>query len=175
MKKSTKLLVEGLPSLKKYLPVEEKLNIDEIQGLTELEKTMLQLICFFEYPEQNNFNLQELYQNLSNDWLLLALNAINSFFEFDTYLIYKDKHSVIDGGDYLNQNQFIEYLNKNGENYSEAKLSMYIKREIIPEPDLIIAGTKYWLRTTCEKFVRQLKKENKQDVYTFEEKEFKPE
>ncbi len=100
---------------------------------------------FLLFEQKINFGLK----NVSPDeWLLLALNSINVFFAKDTYLIKSSSHSYIDGSDYLNQKDFVNYLNENGEKYSEAKMSVYIKRNIIPEPDLIISDIRYWLKST---------------------------
>lgn len=163
MKNSTEVLIKALPILKKYMPIEnEGGNIERVQGLDEIEKTFLRLAHFFEYPDKNKFDIRELYNHLSDEQLLLALNAIKLFFEKDTFLIKKYNHSIIrDANDYYNQKEFVEYLNEHGQNYSAAKLSVYIQREVIPEPDLIISDTRYWLKSTCEKFVKGIKGDKK--------------
>lgn len=53
----------------------------------------------------------------------------------------------------------MDYLNENGQKYSAAKMSVYIQREVMPSPDLIISDTRYWLKSTCEKFVNELKRQ----------------
>ncbi|WP_186672989.1 hypothetical protein [Sporosarcina sp. BP05] len=160
MKNSTRKVIESLPVLQSHLINEGsvKFKSEEIEGLNQIEKTFLQLVNFFEEPEENKFQLQELYKNLSDDWLVLALDSINVFFEKDTYLIQNKKaHSLTgDGENYLNQKQFVDFLNEKGQNYSEAKLSVYIQRDKMPLPDLVISDTKYWLKDTCEKFADKL-------------------
>jgi len=37
-------------------------------------------------------------------------------------------------------------------NFNRAKLSMYIKRGIVPQADITISGTKSWERLTCERY-----------------------
>lgn len=160
MKKSTSKVIKSLPILEKYLPNSDGISVysSEVEGLNETEKTFLQLVWFFERPEECNFHLQDFYKNLSDDWLVLALDSINLFFEKDTYLMqHKKAHSLTrDGKDYLNQKQFVDFLNENGQNYSEAKMSVYIQREKMPLPDLVISDTKYWLKDTCAKFATEL-------------------
>src|SRR5690625_1319825 len=153
MKSSTRNVIKSFPSLEKHLVFGEKfeMNLHEIQvneGLDQVEYTFLKLICFFEYPEDFKFQLHELYKNLDDDWLLLALESINMFFEKDTYLMKNAAHSVIkEGDDYLNQKEFVDFLNDNEQNYSEAKMSVYIQRKVIPSPDLVISNTRYWLKS----------------------------
>lgn len=155
LKKSTQMILESLPMLKSY--IEDKEN--DLEKLNQIESTFLKLALFFEKPNDNQFELNELLQHLSDDWLLLALNSINTYFQRDTYLIKNPTHSFIDGNNYLNQKDFVEYLNENGEKYSEAKMSVYIQREIIPKPDLILSGTRYWLKSTCEMFLNELQQQ----------------
>lgn len=154
MKKSTNLLIDSLPLLMSYIKGEKT----ETEGqLNEVETTFLKLIRFYEDPENNQFDLKYLYRNLSDDWLLLALSSLNMYFLEDTYLLKNITHSFINGDDYFNQKEFVSYLNENGENYSEAKMSVYIKRNVIPAPDLMISSTRYWTKSTCEKFLNDLK------------------
>lgn len=153
MKQSTQMVLESIPLLENYMKGDKK----KLEGLNQVETTFLNLIKFFENPDEYHFELNSMLENLSDEWLLLALNSINVFFAKDTYLIKSPSHSYIDGSDYLNQKDFVNYLNENGEKYSEAKMSVYIKRNIIPEPDLIISDTRYWLKSTCKNFLRKLK------------------
>lgn len=160
MKKATRNIIESLPILEKHLPNGEGMSTysDEFKALNETEKTLLQLVWFFEKPTEFNFHLQDIYDNLSDDWLVLALDSIFLFFEKDTYLIHNTKtHSFTsDGEDYLNQKEFVDFLNENGQNYSAAKMSVYINRKIIPIPDLVISDTRYWRKDTCKKFAEEL-------------------
>lgn len=153
MKNSTRNVIDSFPLLEEYLINSNK----EIDGLNQVELTFLQLIRFFEEPEKSNFDVQMLYQNLSDDWLYMALTSMHLFFENDTYLMKNVTHSIIkEGKDYLNQTDFVDYLNKNGQNYSLAKMSVYIQRKIIPSPDLVISDTRYWLKSSCEKFLKKI-------------------
>lgn len=163
MKNSTRKVIESLPVLEKYLEDMDNVNF---KNLNPVEKTFLDLVNFFEHPEKHDFQLQNIYQNLNDDWLLLALNAINLFFEKDTYLMKNATHSIIkEGDDYLNQKEFVDFLNENGENYSEAKMSVYVQRGIIPSPDLILSNTRYWLKSTCEMFLSRTKNNDKGASY----------
>lgn len=150
MKNATKIIIEELPIFKKYVELDEN-------ELNKEEKTLLKLITFFENTPENNFNLLDLYLNLSDEWLELSLKAIQTFFEKDTYLLSSNKnnHSII-ANDYLNQKDFVDFLNEKGINFSEAKMSMYVKREVMPEPDLIISNKRFWLKETCEKYLQHL-------------------
>lgn len=156
MKTATKSITEKLPVLEKYLNSNESTLLSDqvLSDLTEVEQVFLRLAWFFENPEKENFNLESIYKKLDNDWLEFSLEMIHLFFLKDTYLIQEPTHSIITEGDYyLNQSRFAAFLSENGLNYDKAKLSMYIKRGIVPKADITISGTKYWERLTCERFL----------------------
>ena len=163
MKKSTSKIIEALPMLEKHLPSGDDMPVafNFVESLNETENTFLKLVFFFEKPNENQFQLQDIYTNLSDDWLVLALDSIRLFFEKDTYLLKNTvTHSLTkDGENYLNQKDFVDFLNENGQNYSEAKLSVYIQRDKMPLPDLVISDTRYWLKDTCKNFADELKKQ----------------
>lgn len=160
---ATDKIIEKFPLVEKELIARDEESSTEHTSseLTEVEQVFLDLALFFENPKEENFNLACLYKHLDNDWLEFALEAIHTFFHKDTFLIQDPTHSIITDGDfYLNQARFAEFLTENGLNYDNAKLSMYIKRGIVPEADITISGTKYWERSTSEKFLEeQLKKD----------------
>lgn len=154
MKNATQNLIDSMPVLKKYLLGE---NVDNIED--PVEKTLLNLAYFFENPYENQFQLNEIYLNLEDDWLILALNSISVFFQQDTYLIKEQGHSYIKNDvNYFNQKSFVDFLNENNQNFSEAKMSVYIKRGIIPAPDLIMDNRRYWKETTCREYLNSINK-----------------
>src|SRR5699024_7124192 len=158
MKQSTKRILEHFPFLEEHLKTNESaLLTDEVLSkLNNVEQIFLRLAWFFENPETENFNLESIYKNLDNNWIELSLEVIRLFFVKDTYLIQKPTHAVITDGDYyMNQSKFANFLTENGLNYDRAKINMYIKRGIIPDPDITVSGTKYWERSTCEKFLKK--------------------
>lgn len=164
MKNSTRHIVESLPPVEKRLKGAETKDKtgDTLDTTDKVIDTFTNLARFFESPEHENFNLQEIYKNLDDDWLVLALKSISIFFAEDTYLLKNTvTHSLTsDGEDYLNQKEFVDFLNERDQNYSEAKMSVYIQRNIIPIPDLVISATRYWLKDTCKRFSDELKSRN---------------
>jgi len=162
MKQATKRILEYFPMLEKYLPSNENtiLSDNALSQVSEVEQVFLRLTWFFENPEKENFNLETLYKQLDNDWLEFALEVILTFFKEDTYLIQNPSHSIITDGDYyMNQSRFAEFLNENGLKYDRSKLNVYLDRGIVPKPDIIISGTMYWERSTCEKFLYEQTKD----------------
>ena len=81
----------------------------------------------------------------------MALELITLYFREDTYLIKKPSFSIVKDNDsnHLNQSQFAEFLTGNGLKYDRAKVKNYYDREIIPTADVIVSGTKYWMRSTA--------------------------
>lgn len=161
MKKTTQRIVEAFPVLKNILnnndlcPSENEL----IKRLNDIEKTFLELACFFEEPNKNSFDLSSLYNYLDNDWLEFALELITIYFREDTYLIQNPSYSLIkDGSEYVSLSQFAKELNSKGLNYNRQKLNLYYSRGKIPQPDLIIGGTKYWNKKTVQDYYEQEKR-----------------
>jgi len=156
---ATDKIIEKFPALEKELYEVEGESTSE---LSDVEQVFLDLALFFENPKEANFNLASLYKHLDNDWLEFALKTIHTFFHKDTFLIQDPTHSIITEGDYyMNQTRFAEFLNENGLNYDNAKLSVYISRGVVPEADITISGTKYWERTTCERFLEEQVQKNR--------------
>jgi len=52
----------------------------------------------------------------------------------------------------LNQSQFAKYLTGQGLKYDRQKIDLYIDRGKLPQPDLIVGGTKYWSHSTAERY-----------------------
>lgn len=148
MKNATKRIIEEIPVIEKYL------KGDLPDQMDEHSKVFLNLALFFEQPNHNSFSMERLFE-LRDEWLELALETVHVFFAKDTYLINNPTHSFIKDEDFLNQSRFVEFLTNNGLKYSKAKLSMYIKRGTMPEPDLILNDTKYWHIKTCEEFLQK--------------------
>lgn len=155
---ATDKIIEKFPVLEKEIDARKDESPTESTSLelTEAEQVFLDLALFFENPKEESFNLASLYEHLDNDWLEFALEVIHTFFHKDTFLIQDPTHSIITDGDYyMNQARFAEFLTENGLNYDNAKMSMYIKRGVIPDADITISGTKYWERLTCEIFLEE--------------------
>jgi len=158
MKAATKKIMEELPVLEQYLNSNESTLLSDqvLSQLTNVEQVFLRLAWFFENPNKENFNLESFYKHLEDDWLEFGLELIHLFFRNDTYLIKEPTHSIITDGDYyMNQSRFAEFLSEHGLNYDKAKLSVYISRGKAPKADIIISGTKYWERPTCERFLKE--------------------
>lgn len=163
MKKAIALIVDKIPSLEKHLNSNHSMLLRK-QALDEVEEPLnavfLELIWFFENPEEANFDLKWLYNELSDDWLSFALNAIELFFKEDTYLIKEDTNSVIVSDEYLDQAGISRFLSDRGiENFPQNKIATYILRGKFPEPDMIISGKKFWNKTTIDKFANFIWKE----------------
>ncbi len=173
MKHSTTEIVKLVPVLSDILNGSEasEPEVIALNSLNQTERTFLKLVIFFESPNENDFNVRELFETLSGEWLSLALKSLNTFFEKDTFLLPKETHSFTTQCDetsiithfkeyshyYLNQKQFVDLLNEYGLNYTEAKFSVYIKRGKVPESDIELSGSRYWLKTTCENHAKELK------------------
>lgn len=163
MKKASKKIISYFPYLEKFIPNNESVLLEQqtLDKLNDTEKVFLKLIWFFEKPTQNNFNLYDLLQYIDKDWLPFALECIVTFFYKDNYFENNRNFSIITNDtEYLNQANFTKYLNEHKDahekKFSRAMLNTYLNRGIIPEPDLEIAGTKYWLKETCEKYLKEI-------------------
>jgi hypothetical protein len=161
MKKTTQRIVEQFANLKEKVVKKQGSSIvdDAIHLSNPVEQTFLQLALFFEYPEEAHFDLASLYKDLDNDWLEWALKLITQFFQEDTFLIQNPSFTMIkDGSDYLNLTQFAQFLTEQGLRYDRQKVNLYYERGKIPQPDLLIGGTKYWSRDTATKYSKEEKK-----------------
>lgn len=158
MKKTTSRIIEAFPVLEdKILTNEHSKELTDL--LNPIEQTFLKLGWFFENPVEFNFNLSTLYKDLENEWLDWALELITQFFREDTHLIQQSSYAIVkDGWEYLNQSQFATFLTQSGLKYDRAKVKNYYDRGKIPEPDLVIGGTKYWRRSTAKQYADGQKK-----------------
>lgn len=160
LKRATKKIVEYFPCLKNSIPNSESVILEQrtLDKLNDTEQVFLKMIWFFEQPHENNFNLYDLLEYVDGDWLSFALECIFVYFSEDTYLIKRPTFSVVtEDKVYLNQNGFTNFLNvhkdKHNKNFSRPMLNTYLKRGLIPKPDLTVADTKYWLKETCEEYL----------------------
>lgn len=173
MKQATDKVLDNFPILKDKIPNYESVLLEEntLEQLNNTEQVFLKMIWFFENPTRNNFNLYDLLEYLDQDWIPFALESIITFFYKDTYLTSQPSFSIItDDTEYMNQTNFVDFLNENkkkhGKNFSRAMLNSYLNRESIPRPDIELAGTKFWLKETCESYlysITQTPKDNMQD------------
>src|SRR5699024_1891361 len=161
MKKSTKLIVEKFPYLKKHVNAHENVLARQ-QVLSEVEsaldETFIELIWFFEDPDKNNFDLQKVYKTLSDEWLLFALDVIHVFFKDDIYLIKESLESIIVSDDYVDQAGASRQLIESGlETYTQNKIETYIYRGTFPKEDLLISGKKFWRKSSIEDYAEKNK------------------
>lgn len=161
MKKSTKRIIEIFPNFDSKMKAYKNILLVEeaMKGLNQVEATFLKLAWFFEEPEHENFNIGLLYQHLDDDWLEFALELVTQFFREDTYLIEQPTISLIRKGksEYFNQKHFADFLSESGLNYDKRKLNVYYSRGKLPKPDVELAGTPYWSKSTVEDFCEQEK------------------
>lgn len=155
MKKTTSRIIDTFPFMKQKVEENKSglLTEEALQSLDPLQGTFLRLACFFENPNEVNFDLAALYKYLDDDWLEWALELITQFFREDTFLIKKPTFALIkDGSEFLNLSQFANFLTDKGLKYDRQKVNLYLERGKIPEPDLFVSGTKYWSKSTVNKY-----------------------
>lgn len=160
MKQSTKKILEFFPILENKIPNDKSVLLEQqmLDQLNSTEAVFLKMAWFFEKPYENNFNLFDLFKGVDKDWLSFALECISIFFYKDNYFSSYSSFSIITGEDeYLNQSDFADFLNENkekhGKNFSRQMVNIYLKRKVIPEPDLEIAGSKFWLKESCVEYL----------------------
>jgi hypothetical protein len=166
MKRTTHRLVEAFPLLKGKVDAHSDTQAmeKELQGLSDVESTFLQLAWYFEAPERGKFDIGLLYRNLDDQWLEFSLELITSFFRDDTYLIKQPTYSMIrDGEEYLNQAQFADYLTGQGLKYDRRKINVYHSRGKLVAPDFEFCGKPYWKKSTIEVFGNEEKHRLEQD------------
>lgn len=169
MKQSTESIIHKFPVLEKYIPDREDVILENqvLENLDDTEQIFFKLICFFEKPNDNHFDLWDLFKTIDKDWLPFALECIITFFKNDTYLM-EDTRSTFniikEDIEYLNQTDFAHFLNEHkkehGMNFSRPMINTYLKRGKVPPPDLTINKNKYWLKETCERYLHTIRKEN---------------
>ncbi len=161
MKKTTNLIIEQFPNLKKLINEQNKQKLDEesLKRLNETQLTFFRLGCFFENPDEFPFELGELYKHLNNEYLEWALELITTYFRKDTYLIQEPKYLIIrDTETLLNQSQLAEFLTEKGLRYDRHKINLYYGRGTLFEPSIVIGGVKYWDQSEAENFAESEKK-----------------
>ena len=160
MKNSTTKIMNRFPNLEQYLNSNDRiiLSDDVLFSMNNVEQAFLRLAWFFENPDKENFNLETLYKNLDNDSLAFALEVIYNFFANDTYLMQKPNFSIVtEDSEYYNQSQFARFLKENGLTFTRSKLNTYLKRGIVPQPDLTVSDSNFWLKKTCQHYLDENK------------------
>lgn len=163
MKKSSTMILDKFPFFEKHLNDYDStiLTDNALSEYSKTEQVFLRLLWFFENPDNENFNLESLYKHLSDGWLSFALESIVIFFKEDTYLMKKPSFSLVtEKSAYYNQSDFVRFLNENKHlhelNFSRPMFNTYLKRGHIPEPDLVVGGSKYWTKESCETYLNQI-------------------
>ncbi|WP_409304864.1 hypothetical protein [Peribacillus sp. SCS-155] len=152
MKKTTRKIMDQFPYMEQM--INEFGQSNELTSLSDTEKTFLKLAQFFERPEEKTFDLQDMYGNLDNDWLELALKLIVEFFREDTSLIDTSSFMFMrQGEDYLNEQQFVQYLVKQGLKRHQA--ATFTKNAKVPAADLQMNGIPYWKKETVLRYCDQ--------------------
>lgn len=177
MKKSTQMILNYFPMIEDHINDVDSVVLRDktLSDLDNPEYTFLCLVWFFENPNKENFDLGILYKNLDDYWLSKALECIYVFFTKDTYLIKKPTFSIISDKDTLyNQADFVKYLDQykslHGRNFSRAMLNTYVKRGIVPQPDVVIGNNKYWNEESCEEYAKTLSESEDELFYDHEPK-----
>lgn len=139
MKNASDKIIQMFPSLQ-----------SEHQKLTVTEEIFKKLLEFFEHPYEKDFPLSLLLK-LDAEMRQFALTCLHTFFQ------------TKDMRDFLPQKDFAQYLTDKGFHYSEAKLSVYKRRGLLPVPDLVLANRQYWHIQTVKTFCESLKRSDQED------------
>ncbi|WP_242281149.1 hypothetical protein [Bacillus cereus group sp. BfR-BA-01347] len=164
MAKTTRLVLEHFPQLEKHIHAYENLFTSQqaFESLnTEEERVFLEMIWFFEKPEENSFDMRLLYKYLNDERLVFGLDLLSHYFKYDTYLIRNVDHSLIlSAEDYVTQSEFGRLLQGEGLNYNQRKIAMYRKRGKFVKEDVTVAGVPYWSKDTVQKYIDELLRKN---------------
>lgn len=160
MKKTTIKITERFPRLEKYVEGNK-----DSSHLNEIESVFLDLIHFVENPSENSFDLMSFYDYLADDHLSFALECLFFFFKYDTYLLKETNFDLItDDMVFYNQSDFTNFLtehkDKHNINFSRPVLNTYLKRGLVPEPDLTIGKSRFWIKETCEDYLYSLSRKD---------------
>ena len=164
MKKSVEMIYNQYPHLEKY---------DMTKNDVERDRVLYALTRFFLYPDTEYFDLKTLYVCLENQDLQLALNAIQTFFSQDTYLLREDVEPMIlqpEQNPLMNQKGFVDLLVEHGLNFDKSKLNVYKNRGLLPIPSLYISGKPYWYKSQILKYIQKNKSsetKNSNDDYVY--------
>jgi len=154
----TRKIVEKFPGLENHIHAYENMLLvhNALKDLDDVQSTFLKLVWFFEKPDQESFDIRLLYIHLENDWLEFALELITEYFREETFLIQNPTYILIkDDSEYFSLTQFADYLADQGLRYDRQKLNLYYGRGLVPDPDLVIGGTKYWSKKTIQHYKDQ--------------------
>lgn len=160
-KKSVELLLSNYPYLEK---------MDITKNNSERDEVLYSLLQFFLSPDNEHFDLQQLYLHLDNEDLLLALQSIQLFYSKDTYLLRKDIEPMIlqpEDNPLMNQKDFVEVLVENGIDFDRRKLNVYYNRGQLPSPALYISGKPYWYKSQILRYVRKKYKKDNSENYSY--------
>jgi|SRR5690625_1172352 len=163
MKKSTEMILCAFPMFEKHINDYDSVILREriLSSIEQPHQTFIQLLWFFENPDNERFNLEVIYKNLDDHWLSFALETIATFFLEDINLIKESTFLLIKENDkFLKQSDFVVLLNEHkkdhGMSFSRPMLNTYLKRGSIPRPDLIISGQRYWRKETCNDYLKSI-------------------
>ncbi|MEK5105023.1 hypothetical protein MKX83_24080 [Cytobacillus sp. FSL M8-0252] len=169
--KSIEMIFNRFPNVKnKY---DEPSNPQII--LTNQEAVFYNLVQFFNQPDAFQFSLNMIYEYLKDEDLLFAMEVSLSFFQSDTSLVQNVEQTYYDRNlmneKIVGQKGFSRMVEENieGIKFKPSMIHVYWHRNSgrIPNADLIIDGTPYWLEKTVESFIerereyRKRKKEGK--------------
>lgn len=70
-------------------------NKSNMLFLSEVEKTFLNMCLFFKEPDKRSFDFRLVYKNLNDEWVIVALKALEIFSKKDCYLIKKPTHTIL--------------------------------------------------------------------------------
>lgn len=152
MKNAIEMIYKQYPHLEAF---------DMTKNNDERDRVLHALTRYFLAPDVENFDLRELYTYLENQDLQLALNAIQTFFSQDTYLLQDEVEPMIlqpKQNPLMNQKGFVELLVENGMKFDKSKLNVYYSRDLLPAPALYIAGKPYWYKSQIMKYIQKNKK-----------------
>ncbi|MBU8732552.1 hypothetical protein KM915_21110 [Cytobacillus oceanisediminis] len=90
--KSVNYVLNFFPAIKPLLTEQKRKNI---LLLNEVEKTFLDMCRFFLNPSNKSFDYGSVYRYLNDEWVVVALKALEIFSKQDTYLIQKPNHSIL--------------------------------------------------------------------------------
>ena len=71
------------PFLKEHL----KKKKTKEEALSEVELTFLSMCKFFQNPNDNSFDFRLVYKHLNEEWIIVALKALDIFVKKDSLLI----------------------------------------------------------------------------------------
>ncbi|MEK5081068.1 hypothetical protein MKX73_19265 [Solibacillus sp. FSL W7-1436] len=155
--------MEGLQKIFERFPnVEKKIkNLEEVV-FSNKEFVFYQLALFINDPKEYQFSLNTLYQYLTDEDLLFALNIIVEYFQKETDLmrsieksIYND--NLLKNETLITQTMFAKIIEeKTGKPFKQGNINVYFKRgKKIPGADLIINKTPYWKESTVMEFLKK--------------------